>query len=272
VLHVLRDPGFEVTENAYTEAGRKVMKKIQGSIQGAAFSPDGKRVATVGGAEGRSENALRLWDVRTGRVLRTLVTNEDALGSQLLWLTPDRILTLYDGRRACLWDAETGKVVARPEAQFRADLKSWSSRERIFFGNFVSPGGRLLAGVGPGHTLVILDGKTGNQLVVGKGHARPIRQISFSADGRRIVTAAEDDTVRVWDAASGKEEVTLTGHRAAVLDACFSSDGRRVASAAADGTVRVWQLDLMAAALAARPRELTAEERARFEVDGMESK
>jgi WD40 repeat protein len=45
----------------------------------------------------------------------------------------------------------------------------------------------------------------------------------------------------------------------------FSPDGKRVAAASQDGTARVWLLDLVSAALARKPRELTEQERRRFE-------
>ena len=63
---------------------------------------------------------------------------------------------------------------------------------------------------------------------------------SFSADGKRIVTASGDKTARVWDAATGHLTATLAGHSGPVNDAAFSSDGNDVVTASDDGTARVW--------------------------------
>ena len=41
---------------------------------------------------------------------------------------------------------------------------------------------------------------------------------------------------------------------------------QRVATASADGTARLWLIDPLPVALARKPRELTAEERRRFEI------
>lgn len=48
--------------------------------------------------------------------------------------------------------------------------------------------------------------------------------MSFSGDGRRVVTASFENTARVWDAAIGKQMLTLQGHTGQVLTASFSPD------------------------------------------------
>ena len=83
--------------------------------------------------------------------------------------------------------------------------------------------------------------------------------------GRWLVTASEDRTARVWDMATGAEFMTLLGHSGPVRSALFSSDGQCVVTSSADGTARIWPTDPLKIALQRKPRELTPEERARFE-------
>ncbi|MCL4177359.1 MAG: protein kinase [Verrucomicrobia bacterium] len=84
-------------------------------------------------------------------------------------------------------------------------------------------------------------------------HGEPLHHAEFSADGRRILTAALDNTVRLWDAETGLPMgMPLAHDRAAIqhpelfsrgqkcLQACFSPDGAKVATASVDGTARVW--------------------------------
>jgi conflict system STAND superfamily ATPase/WD40 domain-containing protein len=80
-------------------------------------------------------------------------------------------------------------------------------------------------------------------LRVFRGHARPVRTIAFSPDGKRVVTASRDNTARLWDAESGKDIAELKGHTSSVWSAAFSPDGTRVVTASEDGTARLWDAE-----------------------------
>lgn len=84
---------------------------------------------------------------------------------------------------------------------------------------------------------------SGKQLAVLDGHTTAIAAASFSADGRRVVTAADDYTARVWDGADGRELAVFTDPiRNTLLDAKVSPDGRLAASVAyVDGRVQIWE-------------------------------
>jgi WD40 repeat protein len=73
-----------------------------------------------------------------------------------------------------------------------------------------------------------------------RGHSGRILSLSFSHDGRRLVTGSADASARVWDLGSGR--VSLLPHRANVTSARFSPDDRLVATASVDHDVRVWQV------------------------------
>ncbi|MGH9265608.1 MAG: TIR domain-containing protein [Acidimicrobiales bacterium] len=72
------------------------------------------------------------------------------------------------------------------------------------------------------------------------GHEGPVLAVSFSPDGRQVVSGSVDRTLRVWDVGSEAAPTVLEGHGAPVTAASFTRDGRRVLSAGADGTVRLW--------------------------------
>jgi WD40 repeat protein/transcriptional regulator with XRE-family HTH domain len=59
--------------------------------------------------------------------------------------------------------------------------------------------------------------------------------VSFSPDGKHLVSAASDETVKVWDAATGERTLKLDGHFAA-----YSPDGGQLALVVPDGTVRMF--------------------------------
>jgi len=72
------------------------------------------------------------------------------------------------------------------------------------------------------------------------GDEEEVYEVTFSPDGRRILSAGADGTINIWDAINGKELMTLRGHEGAVVAAAFSPDGKRIASIGRDNKVKVW--------------------------------
>ena len=72
------------------------------------------------------------------------------------------------------------------------------------------------------------------------GHTGAVVSASFSADGKRVVTASVDKTARVWDADTGKPVGESMAHGFRINSATFSPDGKRVVTASGDKTARVW--------------------------------
>ena len=83
-----------------------------------------------------------------------------------------------------------------------------------------------------------------------KGHSHTVTSVSFSPDGKRIVSGGGDwsygeplpGEIKVWDAQTGQETLTLKGHSSLVSSVSFSPDGKRIVSGSRDKTVKVWDL------------------------------
>ena len=89
---------------------------------------------------------------------------------------------------------------------------------------------------------MVWDAVTG-KVVAGpfKGHTDVVLSVSFSPDGKTIVSGSWDNTVRIWDAQTGGNVVgPLKGHPYPVYSAVFSGDGKQIASGSWDKTIRVW--------------------------------
>jgi tetratricopeptide (TPR) repeat protein len=67
-----------------------------------------------------------------------------------------------------------------------------------------------------------------------------VRTVTFSPDGKRIVSGSDDKTLKMWDAMTGQETFTLEGHTGEVFCVAFSPDGKRFVSGSADKTLKVW--------------------------------
>jgi WD40 repeat protein len=86
-----------------------------------------------------------------------------------------------------------------------------------------------------------------------------VRAVSFSPDGRAVISGSGDKTVRVWDSTTGKEVARMT-HDDWVSAVNFSPDGRAVVSGSRDKTVRMhrWRPeDLIDEACSRLTRNLT---------------
>jgi WD40 repeat protein len=72
---------------------------------------------------------------------------------------------------------------------------------------------------------------SGSRAVVFTGHRDDVTSVSFSPDGKHLLTASFDHDVAIWNTKTGALEKTLVGHVAVVRDAAFSPDGRWIVTA-----------------------------------------
>lgn len=94
---------------------------------------------------------------------------------------------------------------------------------------------------GADRTVRILDA-AGKPKTVLAGHDGAITVMILTADGRKLISGAEDKSVRVWGMPDGSMETKLDGHEGGVFCLSLSSDGRTLASGAGDGKIRVFAL------------------------------
>ena len=187
-----------------------------------AFSPDGKTLAA-----GSGDKTVRLWDVETGKLLRTLTGHGDVVRS--VAFSPDG-KTLASGsidKTLRLWDVRTGNLAAT--------LKGHSLKSLAF-----SPDGQTLASGGHDKTVQLWDVARKEQRALLKGHTGCIEGIAFSPDGKTVASSSEDSTVRLWDVEKKALRQTLRGHGGEVDSVAFSPDGKILASGSKDKTIKLW--------------------------------
>jgi WD40 repeat protein len=93
-------------------------------------------------------------------------------------------------------------------------------------------------------TVVARDKKP--QVYVEQGHGRPILSVTWSPDGRHVISGGSEGVVKVWSVASGREERSMDAHEAGrISSVSFLPDGKRFVTAGADSTVRIWDLNTM---------------------------
>jgi sugar lactone lactonase YvrE len=203
----------------------------------AAFSPDGKSVAAVGGSQ-ESPGKLIVWDLPGNKVR---YQHDETKGIRSLAFAPDGktiALAPYDGK-VRLVDAASGK-----EKQVLQGHKSGVNCVAF------SRDGQTLASASLDQTAKLWDLKTGKEKVTLRGHTEYVLCVAFSPDGRTVGTCSGTSThpqtggnAKLWDATTGKDRATLPSPQTPMEYLAFSPDGRTVATIGWDGNVKLWDTD-----------------------------
>ena len=203
-----------------------------GRIMAVAFSPDGKALASAGGNFGKA-GELKIWDLATAKERASV-----APFAQDLWdvaWSPDgkRVAAACRDGSAQVVDAATGAVTATfPHSAYA---------RRVAF----APDGKTLAvGYGDQGFVSLWDLETGKQRATFQAQRGALFGLSFSADGKRLLTCGTDGAAVVWNVGKSVEPAfALTGHQGQVCFAAFAPDGKTVVTGGgSDRTVRVWNV------------------------------
>ena len=193
-----------------------------GGCHGAAFSPDGQRLASDWG------NAVKIWNAQTGQEVVTLTGHLKPVSCVAFSPDSRRLASASADKTVKLWDASTGK-----------ELLVLAGHTETVNSVAFSPNGQFLASGSEDHTIKIWDANNGRELSTLAGHGGPVNEVAFSRLGERLASASEDRTVQIWDSRTWQAILTLQG-TGAVTAVAFTPDGQRLASAGLDGSVRLW--------------------------------
>jgi len=93
-----------------------------------------------------------------------------------------------------------------------------------------------------GGDIIILDAITGSQMAVLSEHANQVNCLTFSLDGKSLISGSDDNTVKLWDIQTGGVVKTFHGHTKLVWSVSISADHTRIASGSGDHTVHLWDI------------------------------
>jgi WD40 repeat protein len=245
-----------------------------GQVDGLAFSPDGKLLATAGG-----DGILRVWDVVTGREKRRLDNSSDKLmrvAQQLTWSPDGKTLALtgqFTGIRlleadtlkermtlatsaqkgaspvfafapdsqAIVWWANDG-LIRLYDLRAQKEIRSWPGVRGHVPRFAFAPDGKKLAVV---NSLVtsVLDVATGNEIAQYKEERYSPYALTFSPDGKTLALGGYSN-VRLCDLTAAKDTAPANGasHKAPIQWLRFTADGKTLYSSSHDGEVKEWDV------------------------------
>jgi RNA polymerase sigma factor (sigma-70 family) len=218
--------------------------------------PGGREVVGLSGDLKDTEWELHVWELDTGRELRSWPV---AASTGTLALSPDgSLLATTEGAKnrpgilgdstnadqtIRLWDPATGKSV-------RIFPACNQNIENLTF----SPDGSLLASGGQldparpqkekksRNAVILWDVGMGQEVTRFEGQeASSSCPVAFTPDGKTLALG-DVDTIRLWDVTQRRAAGELRGHQSIITALTISRDGRLLVSADDDGQLRQWHL------------------------------
>jgi len=258
-----------------------------GVVQRVRFSPDASMLAvmytppdthhqtsTPGSYTQRSQ--LKIWDLKTGREIRSLVS-EDIASDVDFSRDGHTIATIGIMGQISLWDIQSGSklrdLTKSPMAGFPGaggfgnikpgqmptmpNMSDISAMMNNVFGTMSSGtmGQKSLAFSVDGRVLATggFESKTNIDMAAmmsGAMNQKPQKGSKGSkgsrqqdpADMMKDFKVEAVGRVQLWDVASGREIGAISGHGRAVSKVAFSRDGKLLASGSTDSTIKIWDV------------------------------
>ncbi len=186
-------------------------------VTSIALAPDGSFLAT-----GCRDHVVRLWDPRTGRLLRELKGHDSRVGT---------VAVSGDSRRVVSSASRLGKPTHIHVWDLRCDSPLRSQFDIGWTPQYLglSPNGKLLVGLNVTSGAHLLDAASGKTLGVLPCSWDGRRSFAFSPDGQVLATAfnyRSEHRLRFWEAPSGTE---LRRFSLCSITHMFSPDGKTLA-------------------------------------------
>ncbi|MFN6572300.1 N-acetylmuramoyl-L-alanine amidase [Dendronalium sp. ChiSLP03b] len=233
------------------------LKSNQGKLDSASFSPDGQRIVIAG-----DDKTASVWDI-SGRKILTL-QHQDRVKSASFSPNGKYIITTSDpNNKVKVWDLSGQEIAAL------------GSQDNVNSTSFSRNGKYIVTTSDPNSTVKVWD-LSGEEIrnILNLNHLNPVKNASFSPDGKRIVTITSDGSARIWLVQplplqgylgnfspdgkhiltisldrtatvwdiSGQQIATLQGNQDIVNSASFSPDGKHILTVSLNKTAKVWDI------------------------------
>lgn len=164
------------------------------SIEGVAFSPDGKTLAS-----GSLDHSLKLWDVTTHRERRPQMF--DGLIHSLAFSPDGRIIAVGLFKQVAVVDAKIGKEAATFKGHEAAVARQDTSVTSVAF----TRDGKWLATGSLESEVRVWEIATGRECFTMK-HGGPVNSVAFSPDGTLLASGSDENTVKRWSLKKRKSQ------------------------------------------------------------------
>lgn len=206
------------------------------TVNGVAFVRDGKVLASAS-----QDGTVKLWDIKSGRELRTLGGHTNEVRTMAVSVDGKKIASAGRGKYVRVWDVESGRVLHTFEAV--SLLVGEPDISAIAF----SPDGNTLAGAAFDF-ICFWSVETGRLIKTLKFRGQivePFSALAFNPDGKHLVSAGSTGfggrgRIVMWDITTDKHIWISEGHEREVRTVAFNDDGTKVATGGLDQIIKLW--------------------------------
>jgi WD40 repeat protein/serine/threonine protein kinase len=198
-----------------------------GGVTSVALSANG-----LWALSGSSDNSLRLWELRSGKCLRTYAGHTRTVASVAFSVDGRLVLSGSQDKTLRLWKVASGRC-----------LRSFEGHTGEVTSVALSANGLWALSGSSDKTLRLWEMAGGRCMRAFEGHTDEVTSVAVSADGRWVLSGSGDKTLRLWEVGSGRCVRTFEGHTDKVTSVALTADARWGLSGSSDKTLRLWELD-----------------------------
>ena len=166
--------------------GDNDLLRYRGQVNSVAFSPDGTRLVTAA-----ADKTARIWDVRTGAALLTLLGHDAEITSVGFSRDGGHLVTASQDKTVRVWDATTGAL-----------LTVLRSHDDAVNAASFSPDDKFIVTASADKTARVWDAANGKLLVTFRGHDNAVLSASFSPDGKNVLSVSQRKLL-IWNTQTG---------------------------------------------------------------------
>ena len=235
-------------------------------------------------ASASDDGTIRVWDLITGQLVRTVKAHEAKVGTIALssdgrYVASGSKPDLSSARAISnseikIWDAGTWSELLRIDTE----TPNWPLRllitpdsDRVIAACFsehfvwdlhtgktvsswkttgnvralaVTPDGSKVLCGSSSYDVEIWDVETGRQLAVLDNNEGAIYAFAITPDGRYVICADDGGGISIWDLNRGQQVNRFNAHDSLISSLKLTADGRRLISGSCDCTIKVWDFEI----------------------------